>query len=142
MSSTKRLAWGLILSGTGHLVHNVQEFGVSILVAWETLLPVAVTVALIGAVRRQISTGVLRIVGAWGLLVLVAGGGSVLPLSVLPFEPEQSTTHYVTHAVYALLQLPLLAATAMTLAERRRHRGGRTRQLDRPQPPDGRNLSG
>lgn len=142
MSSTDRLTWGLVLSGAGHLVHSIQEFGIGVLAGWETLFPVAITVTLIGAVRREITTGVLLIIGAWGPIVLVVGGGSVFPLSALPFEPEQSTSHYLTHAAYALLQVPLLAATAMALAERRRHHGGRNRQLDRPEPPDGRSLSG
>lgn len=127
MSSTARLNWGLVLSGVGHIVHNVQEFGVGILAAWETLLPVTITVALIGAVRRQIATGGLLAIGGWGLVVLIAGGGSVLPLPVLPFEPEQSTAHQLTHVAYALLQVPLLAATMMALAEQRGSRGRRLR---------------
>lgn len=138
MSSTNRLTSGLLLSGAGHLVHNIQEFGLAAHAGVETLLPVAITVLLIVAVRRRISREVLLVAGAWALIVLVAGGGSVLPLSVLPFEPEQSTAHYLTHAAYALLQLPLLAATAMTWTRLRRDHGGPTRQLDRPEAPDGR----
>jgi len=33
---------------------------------------------------------------------------TVLPLPILPFEPEQSATHYLAHLVYALGQVPLL----------------------------------
>lgn len=138
MSSTNRLTWGLVLSGAGHPVHNTQEFGVGILAAWETLLPMAITVVLIVAVRLQVTTGVLLVAGAWGMVVLVAGGGSVFPLSALPFEPEQSAAHYVTHAAYAVLQVPLLAATAMALAQLRRHHGGRTDPVDRPVAPNDR----
>lgn len=142
MSSANRLTWGLALSGAGHPVHNIQEFGVGIIGAWETLLPVAVTVVLIVAVRLQIATGVVLVAGAWGMVVLVAGGGSVFPLSALPFEPEQSAAHYVTHAGYALLQGPLLVATAMALAELRRPHGSRTGQVDRPVAPDDRSWPG
>jgi hypothetical protein len=46
---------------------------------------------------------------AWGILNLVVGGVlSVLPLSVLPFVPEQSLTHYGAHIVYTLGQVPLV----------------------------------
>jgi hypothetical protein len=132
VSSTNRLSFGLVLSGAGHLLHNIQEFGLGVLAGVETLLPVGITVVLIATVRRQVSRGVLLAAGMWALVVLVAGGGSVLPLSALPFEPEQSTAHYLTHAVYALLQLPLLAATAMAWAGRRHH-GGRPRHVDGPE---------
>ncbi len=33
---------------------------------------------------------------------------SVLPLSILPFVPEQSITHYGAHVVYTLGQVPLV----------------------------------
>ena len=45
----------------------------------------------------------------WGVLNLVIGGiVSVLPLSILPFVPEQSVTHYGAHVVYTLGQVPLV----------------------------------
>lgn len=133
MSSTRRLTLGLVLSGVGHLLHNVQEFGIAILDAWETILPVVITATLIVAVQRQTTKRMLLVVSAWGMVVLVAGGGSVLPLSALPFEPEQTVAHYATHAAYALLQVPLFAATAMTLAQlRRRHQ----QALPGPSHPD------
>jgi hypothetical protein len=48
---------------------------------------------------------------AWGVLNLVVGGVlSVLPLSLLPFVPDQTLTHYGVHVVYALGQAPLVAA--------------------------------
>ena len=45
----------------------------------------------------------------WGVLNLVIGGiVSVLPLSILPFVPEQSAAHYGAHVVYTLGQIPLV----------------------------------
>ena len=45
----------------------------------------------------------------WGVLTLVIGGiVTVLPLSILPFVPEQSLTHYAAHVVYAIGQVPLV----------------------------------
>lgn len=136
MRSSNQLTWGLVLSGAGHLIHNVQEFGLGILAGVETLLPVGITVLLIAAVRRRTSKAVLLVTGTWALVVLVVGGGSVFPLSVLPFEPDQSTAHYITHAVYALLQVPLLAATAIAWAELRSHHHARPDGPERPETPD------
>jgi len=39
---------------------------------------------------------------------LVGGALSVLPLPVLPFEPEQTLRHYSFHLLYAAAQIPLL----------------------------------
>lgn len=44
----------------------------------------------------------------WTVIIIVFGGDSVLPLSILPFVPKQTIGHYVTHVVYALTQVPLL----------------------------------
>ena len=49
-----------------------------------------------------------RLLLAWGLLNLVGGFATVLPLPFLPFKPEQSPRHYTFHLLYALAQLPLL----------------------------------
>ena len=46
----------------------------------------------------------------YGALMLIGGGLSVLPLTFLPFTPEQSYAHYFSHAVYAAAQLPLVLA--------------------------------
>ncbi len=138
MRTTNRLTWGLILSGAGHLIHNIQEFGLGILVGVETLLPMGVTVILIAAVRRRTSRGVLLVTGAWALVVLVVGAGSVFPLQVLPFEPEQSAAHYITHAVYALLQVPLFVATAISLVALRSDRDGPSDGRHRPEAAGGR----
>jgi hypothetical protein len=46
----------------------------------------------------------------------VAGGILiVLPLAVLPFEPEQSLRHYSFHVLYALTQVPLLVVALREL---------------------------
>ena len=63
--------------------------------------------------RRAVYEGAIL---CWALLTLVIGGVvSVLPLAALPFQPEQSTSHYLAHVVYALGQVPLvlLAVTAL-----------------------------
>lgn len=65
--------------------------------------------------RRPSSHGVQLAILGWALLNLIGGLLSVLPLPILPFAPEQSLDHYLTHVVYAVGQLPLviLAVTAL-----------------------------
>lgn len=45
------------------------------------------------------------------------GGGllSVLPLPLWPYQPQQSLRHYTVHALYAVLQVPLLVMVARYL---------------------------
>ncbi|HEV2124187.1 MAG TPA: alpha/beta fold hydrolase, partial [Chloroflexota bacterium] len=56
------------------------------------------TRAVAGAVLAL--TGVLQLIG--GAII------SVLPLPFLPFEPDQSLHHYLSHAAFGLAQIPLL----------------------------------
>ena len=48
----------------------------------------------------------------------IVGGAvlSVLPLPFLPFEPEQSVSHYLSHVVLGIAQVPLIV---VPLKERR-----------------------
>lgn len=96
------------VSMAGHVVHNLTEFPPSILLAPETLGPVAVTGLLGVALLRRPPRIAYLTAGAWATVVLMVGGASVLPLSILPFEPEQTFGYYGAHVVYALAQLPLL----------------------------------
>jgi hypothetical protein len=49
------------------------------------------------------------LVWVWAIAHLIGGGIlSVLPLEVLPFDPEQSLRHYIGHLVYLAAQLPLI----------------------------------
>ena len=103
----RRLRVALLVSGAGHLVHNLEEFGATTLMLGQTAIPAAVTTLLLVAASRP-SRGLHLAAGIWGLVVLVGGGASVLPLPVLPFEPAQTVSHYLAHVAYALLQVPLL----------------------------------
>lgn len=105
---TGRLRIAVVLSGAGHLVHNVEEFGLAILTGPETLFPVTVTLLFLWRAERP-TRPYLVTLGAWVTLVLVAGGGSVFPLPFLPFVPEQTVSYYLAHLAYALLQIPALA---------------------------------
>ena len=108
-SLTPRIIVGaLIASGLGHVIHNLHEFPVEILFGWETLFPLAVTVLLGVAWYRGPARRTYAAMAGWAAIVIVFGGGSVIPFGFLPFVPEQSVAHYAAHVVYAVTQLPLL----------------------------------
>lgn len=106
--SPRAVIFALVVSGVGHIIHNLAEFPIAILVGWETVLPIGVTV-LLGAIwYLRPGRATFAMLAVWAAVVIVFGGGSVIPFGFLPFVPEQSISHYVAHAVYALTQIPLL----------------------------------
>jgi hypothetical protein len=103
------MAAALALSALSMLAHNLYELPLSPIDV-ENSGPLAFAFILGAAYAlRPDSKLVAAAALAWGVLNLVIGGiVTVLPLSVLPFEPEQSVTHYGAHVVYAVGQLPLI----------------------------------
>lgn len=117
-SGTVAAAVGTSIGGL--LVHNLAEFPLSILLGPETLAPAGATLLLGVAMLWLPVRPVFVATAGWALVVVVVGGGSVLPLSVLPFVPEQTVGHYLAHGVYALAQLPLLLVALRGLRRSRR----------------------
>ncbi|MET0773742.1 MAG: hypothetical protein ABWZ82_11700 [Candidatus Limnocylindrales bacterium] len=103
------MAVALAISWASMLAHNLYELPLSP-VDPESFGPLVVAVALgLAYAARPDSFLVATLAFAWGVLNLVIGGVlSVLPLSFLPFVPEQTLTHYGAHVVYTLGQLPLV----------------------------------
>ena len=103
------MAAALAVSALSMLAHNLYELPLSP-VDPENSGPIAFA-AMLGVAYAMWPGS--RIVAAaalgWGVLNLVIGGiVSVLPLSILPFVPEQSISHYGAHVVYTLGQVPLV----------------------------------
>lgn len=114
-SSRRSVGWAaavIALSVLGLMAHNAREFGlaglgdVSTGTIPMTVLAMAIVILYGRAPRARKVTAALM--AGYGLLNLIGGGLSVLPLPFLPFVPEQSFTHYLSHVIYALSQIPLI----------------------------------
>ncbi len=103
------MAAALTVSAVSMLAHNLYELPLSP-IDLENSGPIAFAVILgVSYALRPDSRAVAAVALGWGVLNLVIGGiVSVLPLSILPFVPEQSVTHYAAHVVYAIGQVPLV----------------------------------
>jgi len=103
------MAGAVALAWLGMYVHNVADLPGLTLASPENSLPGLLWLGLFGLwsllPARRWPTVLLL---AWGALNLVGGFATVLPLSLLPFRPEQSLRHYALHVLYAIAQLPLL----------------------------------
>lgn len=106
------------ISWLGFLVHNVADLPGQTFLSPETFWPSLIT----GTLLIAYATGLRRVAGIglliWATLNLVGGALSVLPLPLLPFEPEQTVRHYSFHLLYAATQIPLLVVS-WRLARRR-----------------------
>lgn len=103
------MAMALAVSALSMLAHNLYELPLGP-IDLENSGPIAFAALLAGAYALWPGSRVVAAAAfGWGVLNLVIGGiVSVLPLSILPFVPEQSITHYGAHVVYAVGQIPLV----------------------------------
>lgn len=116
------MSGGLVVSTLGGWYHNVQEFPGMSLWAPEMLMTIVPALVLVIWWWARPSPTLIVVTAVWVLLSLVVGAVlSVFPLSVLPFEPEQTAEHYQSHLVYAVTQIPLLVVLSWL--------GGRVRSV-------------
>lgn len=103
------MAAALTVSALSMLAHNLYELPLSP-IDLENSGPILFAAILgVAYALRPDSKAVAAAALGWGVLNLVIGGiVSVLPLSILPFMPEQSVTHYGAHVVYTFGQVPLV----------------------------------
>lgn len=100
------ISWGSMLA------HNLYELPLGPLDP-ENAGPSLVALGLGAAyAARPGSFAIASAAFAWGALNLVVGGiVTVLPLSFLPFVPEQSVSHHAAHVVSTLGQVPLVVVS-------------------------------
>ena len=111
------MAGAVTLAWLGMYIHNVADLPNLTLASPENLIPGLVWLLLLGLWWAKPSrTLPAYLLMTWGLLNLVGGFATVLPLPIWPFKPEQSARHYAFHALYALAQLPLLALVRRELS--------------------------
>lgn len=113
------LSAAITLAWAGFFIHNVADLPGTTIPSSESLLPtfvwlIALTMWLVPATR----TAGLWALLVWAIINLVGGALSVLPLPVLPFEPEQTFKHYAFHGVYAAAQIPVIVIAAARLRHR------------------------
>ena len=117
-----RMAGAVALAWLGMYIHNVADLPNLTVGSPENTLPGLLWLALFGLwVALPGHSWPAALLLAWAALNLVGGFASVLPLSVLPFRPEQSMRHYAFHVLYALTQLPV-GILARVEFKRARHR--------------------
>ncbi|HEU5314468.1 MAG TPA: hypothetical protein VFX49_00025 [Chloroflexota bacterium] len=108
------LVW---VSWMGEYLHNLIELGLSPLSPENSVMAFVAAGLMIWWWRAPDDgkrTATASLLGL-GLLHLVGGSLSVLPLPLLPFVPAQTAGHYASHALYAAAQVPLVVAMLRAL---------------------------
>ena len=98
------------LSVVGLVIHQFQEFPGQYLYNLSIIGPMAAIAALLVWFVIRYQRGYFALL-LYTLIHLIGGVLSVFPLAFLPFVPEQSPQHYISHLLYALCQLPLIYLT-------------------------------
>jgi hypothetical protein len=114
------VAGALSVSYLGIWVHELYRVPASRGFTPEGLLSLLLPAILFFLAWWRFPRHVAPIAAMWalGLLHLVGAVVTVLPLTFLPFKPEQTVAHYLVHVVYAAAQIPLLLL-ALRLTRRR-----------------------
>jgi hypothetical protein len=104
-----RVIGAFLLSWTGFVVHNFADLPGQTFLSPETLFPTLVFAVLLFLWFTPARRGAAWATLVWAVLHLVGGAViSVLPLPILPFDPDQSVRHYLFHLLYAAPQIPLV----------------------------------
>lgn len=103
------LVAAIALSWLGLVIHNLVELTGQARLGPATVVPTAVWLVLAAGWLSRVQRVAAWLLLGWGWLHAIGGGLlSVLPLPWWPYQPEQSLGHYAVHALYGLLQVPLL----------------------------------
>jgi hypothetical protein len=106
---TRTVMAAAALSWLGLFVHNVADLPGQTPLSPETAYPTVALLLIVLAWPSRARRAAAWLLLGWGWLHLVGGALlSVLPVPLWPFQPPQTLRHYAFHALYGVLQLPLL----------------------------------
>lgn len=108
-----------VLAWLGEYVHNLFELPQLTLLSPANSIPAFIFLILFAGwwlLPYKRITAILIIV--WAILHLVGGAiVTVIPFPFLPFYPEQSLRHYLTHIFYGVAQLPLIGIMLLQIRQ-------------------------
>ena len=113
------VATALALAWLGILYHDLAEFGRPAMEGSILFLVFAVLLLLFWwqLPQRRGLVAVLMLI--YGLIGLLGAVTSVLPLGFWPWVPEQSLSHYVSHAVWIFMVSPIIWVSITYLRSKR-----------------------
>ena len=101
-----KLTAAVLVAWLGMFVHNMADLPISV-ASRENTLPGIIWLVFLWLWIKDRRWSAVLVLG-WAGLNFLGAILTVLPLPVLPFAPEQSVRHYLFHALYAAMQLPVL----------------------------------
>jgi hypothetical protein len=113
VSAVDRIVAATVISWVGLWIHEVHRVPGVLGLTPDGSLPMLLIATGLGVrwVRARSASAATGL-AIYGVVNLVGGWISVLPLGWLPFAAEQTAVHYAVHVVYAASQLPLILLAA------------------------------
>ena len=98
----------LTLAWLGILFHDLREFGQPLIESSIAMGVITVLLFFLWHRRPELRCGIALLMLAYAIINLIGALTSILPLGVWLFDPEQSFEHYLSHAIWAIAELPLM----------------------------------
>lgn len=106
------------LSWLGLFAHNSIEL--SLINPASAIMAIVAVIFFVGWWRLGFKRVGAALLVFWGIGHLIGGAIiTVMPFNFLPFVPPQTLTHYLTHVLYGLAQLPLIVMMVRELRQSR-----------------------
>lgn len=117
ISDARFMKWIVVsvISLIGMAIHQIFEFPDDFRMNVTLIVIMSIILGLIVYQVRKSGKGYFILL-LFGLIHLIGGGLTVFPLGFLPFVPDQSIGHYISHLIYALTQIPLIYLSIINLA--------------------------
>ena len=117
----RQVTAAVLMSMLGLTVHNAVEFGLDSFIkpefGWLPVLILEVALLILWVRKPSLRVAASAALLMLGILNLIVGWFEVIPFDFLPYDPEQSVSHYLVHAIYGALQIPLLWIIVQSLRQ-------------------------